>query len=77
MIDNSANVSITVTKAEALVLFDWLHNHEDAETTPGDAAEKQALWNLSCLLERELVEPFEPDYADKIQAAKRSLTAEE
>jgi hypothetical protein len=27
------------------------------------------LWNLTCLLERELVEPFSPDYGNLIEQA--------
>ena len=31
--------------------------------------EHQTLWNLTCLLERELVEPFSPDYGNLIEQA--------
>ena len=31
------------------------------------------LWNLSALLERELREPFDPDYADQVAVARARL----
>ena len=67
------NTSIELTRAEALVIFDWLSRHEDTGTTPGDPAEKQALWNLNAVLERTLVEPFQADYNDIVQAARTQL----
>ncbi len=72
--DPDAATPIELTRAEALVLFEWLHEHEDANTTPGDPAERTALWNLSALLERTLVEPFQSDYTDLVDRAKQHLT---
>jgi len=70
------DVSIALTADEALVLFDLLHRWEDDErvTAPQDAAEQVALWNLSALLERELREPFLPDYANLLAQARSRLT---
>lgn len=75
-IDPVATTPITLTRAEALVLFEWLQRHEDRNTTPGDDAERAALWNLSALLERELVEPFKDDYSELLAAAKAELAAQ-
>ena len=75
--DPEASTTIELTRAEALVLFEWLHNHEDTDTTPGDTAERVALWNLSAALERVLVEPFSDDYNNLLKAAKTRLTTDQ
>jgi integrase len=66
--------SIELTRAEALVIFDWLSRHEDAGTTPGDDAEQTALNSLNAALERTLVEPFQADYLEIVQAARTQLS---
>jgi hypothetical protein len=72
----SGDVTITLTSDEALVLFDLLHHWEDADrvSVPRHKAEQVALWNLSALLERELIEPFDAKYRDLISAARDRLT---
>jgi len=69
------DVTLTLSPDEALVLFDLLHRWEDADSIdsallPG---EQTALWNLSALLERVLVEPFDPDYLRLITEARARL----
>lgn len=72
-----ADVSISLTSDEALVLFDLLHRWEDDDrvSAPRHASEQVALWNLSALLERELPEPFDPRYADLLAQARSRLSA--
>jgi hypothetical protein len=72
----SGDVTITLTSDEALVLFDLLHQWEDADrvSVPRHKAEQVVLWNLSALLERELIEPFDTKYRDLISAARDRLT---
>jgi hypothetical protein len=72
---DSADVSISLTADEALVLFDILHRWEDDDrvSAPQHASEQVALWNPSALLERELREPFDPGYADQVAAARARL----
>ena len=72
--DPDAATPIELTRAEALVLFDWLGRHEHDDTTPGDAVEQRALWNLNAVLERTLVEPFQSDYHEIVKAARTHLT---
>jgi hypothetical protein len=38
-----------------------------------DQSEQRALWNLCTLLERELVEPLDPNYGDLLAAARDRL----
>lgn len=70
-----AEVTLNLTPDEALVLFELLHRWEDRDAIdpvllPG---EQVALWNLSCALERVLVEPFESAYAEKLTEARQRL----
>ena len=73
---DSADVSISLTVDEALVLFDLLHRWEDDDrvSAPQHASEQVALWNLSALLERELREPIDPRYADLVAQARCRLS---
>jgi hypothetical protein len=67
-------VTLRLTPDEALVLFDFLQRFDATDTLSiDDPAEQRALWNLSCLLERELTEPFLPDYAEHLAAARDRL----
>lgn len=71
------DVHLRMSRAEALVLFEWVHRHEDETVTldalVADDAERQALWAISGALESLLVEPFRDDYATLVEAARESL----
>jgi hypothetical protein len=74
------DVSVSLTKAEALVLFEWLHRNEDRNdsfTTDHyyifDSSDRVALWSLSGALERTLVEPFLSNYTELVEAARADL----
>jgi len=72
---DDGGVTIRLDHAEALVLGDFLHRHIDLQD--GDQlkpavkhiGELWALNGLNCLLERELAEPFLPDYGDRVSKA--------
>ncbi|MHB1535664.1 MAG: hypothetical protein ACYC1D_13870 [Acidimicrobiales bacterium] len=77
---DESDVTVSLTKAEALVLFEWLHrneDHEDSFTTDHydifDASDRVALASLSGALERILVEPFMSNYAELLEAARAEL----
>lgn len=72
---DSANVSISLTADEALVLFDILHRWEedDRVSAPQHPSEQVVLLNLSALLERELRQTVDPDYADQVAVARARL----
>jgi hypothetical protein len=76
---SETGVAIRLTSDEVLILFDLLHRWEDEDrvTAPRNKAEQIALWNLSALLERELVEPFDSRYAELVAEATDRLAAEE
>jgi hypothetical protein len=67
-------VHLELTADEALVLFEFLSRFSDTESLViVDQAEQRALWNLLCLLETQLVEPFRPDYRELIRLARNRL----
>lgn len=72
-----AIVYLRLSRAEALVLFEWLHRHEDEDVRLDrlveDPAERVVLWSLSGALEALLPEPFALDYADRLEAARAAL----
>ena len=52
-------VEIKLTKDEALVLFDFMSRFSNEDKLSiQDQSEERALWNLTCVLEKELTEPF-------------------
>jgi hypothetical protein len=73
-------VVIRLSQDEALVLFEWLYRTDDLTNDFGDLvedqAEQRALWNLTCLLERELVQPLLPEYAELVEQARNRLRDE-
>jgi hypothetical protein len=71
-------VVLRLTHDEALVLFELLHHWEDQDrvTQPEHHADQMTLWNLSCLLERELIEPLDPAYDRLVNEARTRLAGE-
>lgn len=67
-------VKINLTKDEALVLFENLSRFSDENSLIiEDQAEQRVLWNLTCLFENELSEPFSKDWPNIIQGARNRL----
>lgn len=67
-------VRLELTADEALVLFEFLARFDDEETlTIQDQAEERALWNVHCLLQKQLVEIFRPDYKALLASARDRL----
>lgn len=74
-----SGVTVTLTADEALVLFELLHRWEDDKRvgSPQHSSEQVALWSLSALLERELVQPFDPGYDLLVAGARDRLARED
>lgn len=72
-------ITIKLSKDEALVLFDFLSRINDKELKEifEDQAEQKALWILEGHLEKQLVEPFKPEYEDIISEARNKIRDEE
>ena len=69
----SNEVDIKLTRNQALVLFDWLAEMDNDNI---EIAAQQVLWRLEGILEESLVEVVQPDYKEKVAAAKAALLAD-
>jgi hypothetical protein len=68
------DISIKLSKAEALVLFEFLSRYSNEDKLIiEDQAEQRALWNLQCVLEKELMEPFMANYSELLASAREGL----
>ena len=67
-------MQIELTSDEALVLFELLSRYSrSGALVVDDQAEQRALWNLLTVLERQLVEPLRPEYAELLHRAQEGL----
>ena len=68
------NVQITLSKDEAIVLFELLSRFSDTDRLEiVHPSENRVLWNLQASLESILVEPFSEEYSVVLQNARRSI----
>jgi hypothetical protein len=64
-------VTIELSDAEALVLFDWIKRFNEMESNDfEDQAEERVLWNLEALLEKRLVVPLTSEYKTLLMKAR-------
>jgi hypothetical protein len=79
--DDHDSVYLRMSRDEALVLFDWVHRHEDADVDLSQVvshpAERETLWAISAALEKLLVEPFRNDYGDVVKRARDRISSAE
>ena len=74
--EESDVISLRISRAEALVIFELLAREAEADVEslhiehPGEI---YALWRIEAQLEKSLVEVFSPDYAEIIRRARESL----
>ncbi|MEM1355686.1 MAG: hypothetical protein AAGC44_12750 [Planctomycetota bacterium] len=74
MSTDGENLAIELTHDEALVVFDFLTRFSDTDQLQiEDQAEQRALRNLQCVFEKALVEIFDPQLPELIEAAKNRL----
>jgi hypothetical protein len=68
-------INLTITRDEALVLFEFLTRFNQTEHPDifEDQSEQKTLWILEGQLEKQLVEPFRPDYKDIIKEARNKI----
>jgi hypothetical protein len=73
--DASGNgeVVVTFTKQEALVLFEWLAQSNQGAAVAQGPAEQRVLSGLEACFEKTLVEPFQSNYLDILQAARQAI----
>jgi hypothetical protein len=73
-----SEVSLKLTADEALVLFEFLQPFSNTDTLAiEDQAEQRALWNLCCLLEKNVLKAFDVDYSTAIENARDRLRDEQ
>jgi hypothetical protein len=72
--EHKPDVQFTITSDEAIVLFKFLGRFSDTgKLGIEDQAEERALWNLCCVFEKQLFEPFDKDYPELLRAARERL----
>jgi hypothetical protein len=72
----AATVNLTLSRAEALVLFEWLASLESKNVKHViDEAEQAVLWDIEALLECMLSEILSPDDKQLVLSAKQQVLA--
>ncbi len=68
-------IHLELTKSEAIVLFELLSRINNVKQTDlfEDQSEERILWDLECLLEKQLAEPFRKDYFEILQKAREEV----
>ena len=60
---NGDSVTLTLSKQQALVLFEWASNLDSTKHEIFQhPAEEKVIWDITAQLEKALVEPFAPNY---------------
>jgi hypothetical protein len=75
---SEGEVLLTLSKAEALVLFEWLVSLDGSQMPPfAHPSEEKVLWKVEGQLESALVEPFAPNYRELMTQARRTVESGE
>jgi hypothetical protein len=75
---NDQSITVELTNDEALVLFEFLARCRDKTTCAIEhPSERQALWNLECILEKQLPEVLSPGYSQSVKSARERIRASE
>lgn len=72
-VSSNGEIVVTFTKQEALVLFDWLAQADQGATNVPGPAELRVLNDLEACFEKALVEPFQSNYNELLQAARKAV----
>jgi hypothetical protein len=70
---SDGEVLLTLSKAEALVLFEWLASLDPLQMPFGHPSEERVLWKVEGQLESILVEPFAPNYKELLSQARSTV----
>ena len=65
-------IDLKLTVAESMVLANLVETMSRIEDRLTEE-EKRALWNLECVLEKKLTEPFIEDYQGILEQSKKHL----
>ena len=70
------SLSITFSKAEAIVLYDLLFDFKNQpQLVVRNGGERVVLWMLKASLEKDLVEPFLADYTNVLEESRQTVLA--
>jgi len=69
------DVQISLSKQEALVLFDWLARMSESGSLNDlvDCVEEHVLWDIEASLESILSEPLDSNYREILETARKEL----
>lgn len=74
MNEHEDRVTVALSQDEALVLFEFLSRFSDTRVLQiEDQAEARVLWGMCCLLEKQLVQQFSPDYMALLRKAREAV----
>lgn len=74
MVNSNDKIALTLSRNEALVLYDFLARFEDSDTLSiQDQAESRVLWNICSDLERSIAELLTADYFALLQEARDKI----
>ena len=69
-------VTLTLSRDEALVFFEWLAGFDSDARAPADeSAERKVLWKMEGQLEKSMVEPLAPNYRQLVEDAKMRVSS--
>ena len=74
------SVTICLTQSEAIVLFEFLHRHDESGSKQVfiDQAEQRICWDLIAVLEKQLFGPMvQPDYEQRVAKAREEVRDKE
>jgi glycogen synthase len=75
--DSKNNVAITLSRDEAVVLFEFLSRFtEQRKLDIADDAEERVLWNILADLESALAEPLAREYKEKLLKARERVRSQ-
>ena len=71
-------INIEMSKEEAVVLFEYLSRFNEYEDLKRfeDQSEQRVLWDVECILEKELSEPLRADYQEIVNKAREVVRDE-
>jgi hypothetical protein len=71
---NGDDITLKLSRAEAIVLFEWLASIESHGPVFKHISQENVLARIEGQLESILVEPFAPNYKELVDEATRMLT---
>jgi hypothetical protein len=67
------SIKLQLNNDEALVLYDFITRLNESGFKFEDQAEQQVLWDIECMLEKVLVEPFKSDYKILLETSRKKI----